>query len=52
MLINGSAGVITLAGDRVLSIMAFTVTGGKIAPIDVRYDPDRLDRLDLARLEA
>jgi RNA polymerase sigma-70 factor (ECF subfamily) len=52
VLINGTAGVITVAGDRVLSIMAFTVTDGKISTIDVLYDPDRLAGLDPTRLTA
>jgi RNA polymerase sigma-70 factor (ECF subfamily) len=50
VLINGTAGVVTVAGDRVLSIMAFTVTDGKISTIDVLYDPDRLAGFDLTRL--
>jgi hypothetical protein len=32
---------------RVFSVMAFTVTNGKIAQIDVLLDPQRLDQLDL-----
>ncbi|WP_152365195.1 sigma-70 family RNA polymerase sigma factor [Microlunatus speluncae] len=50
VLINGAAGVITIAGDRVLSIMAFTVVHDKIATIDVLYDPDRLEKLKIPRL--
>jgi RNA polymerase sigma-70 factor, ECF subfamily len=41
-LVSGAAGVVVAAGSRVLSVMAFTVTGGKIARIDVLMDPDRL----------
>lgn len=33
--------------DRVLSVMAFTVTGGRIVAIDVLTDPDRLATLVL-----
>ncbi len=47
-LINGAAGVVVVAGDRPLSLMAFTVTGGKIAAIDVIVDPERLLALGLA----
>ncbi|WP_222709218.1 RNA polymerase sigma factor SigJ [Nonomuraea sp. C10] len=44
-LVNGTAGVVVVAKDRPLSIMAFTVTDGRIAAIDVIADPERLARL-------
>jgi RNA polymerase sigma-70 factor (ECF subfamily) len=47
-LVNGAAGVVTVAGGRVVSVMAFTVAGGKIVAIDVLMDPERLARLDPA----
>jgi RNA polymerase sigma factor (sigma-70 family) len=50
-LVNGAAGVVVAAGDRPMFVMAFTVTGGRIAAIDVLADPDRLARLDLALLD-
>jgi RNA polymerase sigma-70 factor (ECF subfamily) len=50
-LINGSAGVVVAADGRPLSVMAFTVTGGKIVAIDVLADPERLHGLDLAVLD-
>ncbi len=50
-LVNGAAGVVVAAGDRPMFVMAFTVTGGRIAAIDVLADPDRLARLDLAVLD-
>ena len=46
-LVNGAAGVVEMAGGRPLAVMAFTVTGGRIAEIDILTDPERLDRLDL-----
>ena len=46
--INGAAGVVVMAADRPLAIMAFTITGGRIAEIDVIADPDRLNRFDLS----
>ncbi|WP_341715779.1 RNA polymerase sigma factor SigJ [Micromonospora sp. FIMYZ51] len=46
-MINGGAGVVVTAGRQPLSIMAFTITGGLIAEIDVIADRDRLSRLDL-----
>jgi hypothetical protein len=33
-----------------LIALGFTYTGGKISPIDVIADPDRLRQLDLATL--
>ena len=33
-----------------MSVMAFTVLGGKVVAIDVLADPDRLQRLDLSTL--
>lgn len=47
-LTNGTAGVVVIADGRPLSIMAFTVTAGKIATIEVLTDPDRLTHLDLS----
>ncbi|MEU0087793.1 RNA polymerase sigma factor SigJ [Streptomyces sp. NPDC006274] len=46
-LVNGAAGVVEMAGGRRLAVMAFTVTDGRIAEIDILTDPERLDRLDL-----
>lgn len=50
-LVNGAAGVVVAAHGRPLSVMAFTVTGGKIAAVDVLADPERLHELDLAVLD-
>jgi RNA polymerase sigma factor (sigma-70 family) len=50
-LINGNAGVVVAAGGRVLSIMGFTVARGKIAAIDVLWDPERLADIDLTALD-
>jgi RNA polymerase sigma-70 factor (ECF subfamily) len=49
-LINGAAGVVVVARERVLSVMGFTVASGKIAAIDVLYDPQRLADIDLTVL--
>jgi RNA polymerase sigma factor (sigma-70 family) len=51
-LINGSAGVVVIVNGRPLSVMGFTVTGGRIAAIDVLSDPERLNRLDLSATTA
>jgi len=50
-LINGSAGVVVAPGGRAVSVMGFTVKGGKVVEIDSIADPDRLRLLDLAVLD-
>ncbi|WP_345177316.1 sigma-70 family RNA polymerase sigma factor [Streptomyces lavendulae] len=50
-LINGAAGVVVVRKDRAVSVMAFTVVGGKIVAIDVLSDPERLKALDLTALD-
>ncbi|MEO3872234.1 sigma-70 family RNA polymerase sigma factor [Nonomuraea sp. B12E4] len=47
VLINGIAGLVTTVEGQPLSVMCFTVAGGRIAAIDILSDPDRLARLDL-----
>jgi RNA polymerase sigma-70 factor (ECF subfamily) len=47
-LVNGAAGAVVAPQRRVFSVMAFTVTNGKIVEIDVLLDPERLERLDLS----
>jgi RNA polymerase sigma-70 factor (ECF subfamily) len=49
-LINGAAGVVVAANGRPLFVMAFTVTSGKIAAIDVLADPERVRKLALPPL--
>jgi RNA polymerase sigma factor (sigma-70 family) len=50
-LINGAAGVVVVRpGERVFSVMAFTVRDGRIVAIDSLGDPDRLARLDISAL--
>jgi RNA polymerase sigma factor (sigma-70 family) len=48
VLVNGVAGMYTTVDGRPLSLMAFTIRGGRITGIDVIADPDRLARLDVA----
>jgi RNA polymerase sigma factor (sigma-70 family) len=50
-LVNGAAGVVVEPRGRPVSIMAFTVRGGKIVAIDALADPARLRRLDLTVLD-
>ncbi|MFF4581583.1 sigma-70 family RNA polymerase sigma factor [Streptomyces sp. NPDC001389] len=49
-LVNGAAGVVVVRKDRAVSVMAFTVVGGRIVAIDVLSDPERLGALDLSAL--
>lgn len=42
IVVNGVAGVALVVDGRTLSVMALTVTGGRIAAIDVLMDPKRL----------
>ena len=47
-LVNGAAGIVSWRPDgQPFSVMAFTVTHGKIVEIDVLTDPERLRRLNL-----
>jgi RNA polymerase sigma factor (sigma-70 family) len=50
-LVNGAAGAVVAPHGRPFSVMAFTVTNGKITAIDALVDPERLRELDLAVLE-
>jgi RNA polymerase sigma factor (sigma-70 family) len=46
-LVNGAAGAVVAPRGRVFSVMAFTVTNGRITRIDSLVDPERLAQLDL-----
>jgi RNA polymerase sigma-70 factor (ECF subfamily) len=46
-LVNGAAGAVVTPHGQLFSVMAFTVTDGKITQIDALVDPDRLAQLDL-----
>ena len=50
-LVNGAAGVVVAPEGRPFAVMAFTVTGGQVAAIDVLSDPERLGELDLTVLD-
>lgn len=50
VLVNGAAGVVMVVDGCAVSVLGFTVSGGRIAAIDVMADPARLARLDLAVL--
>jgi RNA polymerase sigma factor (sigma-70 family) len=49
-LVNGAAGVVVAAGARLIAVMGFTVTDGKITEIDILADPERLRNVDLTAL--
>ena len=49
-LVNGAVGMVAILGGQPVAVIGFTVSGGKIAEIDVIADPDRLLGLDLAVL--
>ena len=48
VLVNGAAGAVVTSDGEPVSVMAFTISGGRIAEIDILLDPVRLRRLDLA----
>jgi RNA polymerase sigma-70 factor (ECF subfamily) len=45
--VNGAAGAVIAPNGRLFSVMAFTITSGRIASIDALLDPERLRRLNL-----
>lgn len=49
-LVNGGPGVIFIEGSRPISVLGFTVVGGKIAEIDAIGDRNRIEQLDIHRL--
>jgi RNA polymerase sigma-70 factor (ECF subfamily) len=52
VLVNGNIGIVSRLPDgRVLSVLGFTVAGGKVVEIDILADPERLGRLDLSAIE-
>ncbi|MGW3563720.1 sigma-70 family RNA polymerase sigma factor [Streptomyces sp. NPDC000941] len=50
VLINGSPGVVSVAEGRVVSVMAFTIRGGRITALDILTDPERIAGMDLDAL--
>ncbi|NWF30658.1 RNA polymerase sigma factor SigJ [Streptomyces sp. PKU-EA00015] len=46
-LVNGAAGVVAATDGVPVSVMAFTVSGGRIVEINILTDPERLKGLDL-----
>jgi RNA polymerase sigma factor (sigma-70 family) len=50
-LVNGAAGGVVFREGRLLAVMGFTVSDGKIVAIDILADPARLREQDLAFLD-
>jgi RNA polymerase sigma-70 factor (ECF subfamily) len=52
VLVNGNIGLVSRLPDgRLLSVIGFTIAGGRIVEMDILADPDRLGRLDLSAIE-
>jgi len=51
-LVNGAVGVVTTREGAVVSVLGFTVAGGRVAEIDILADRERLARLEVAALES
>ena len=49
-LVNGTAGVVATVRGRPVTVISFTVAGGRIAEIDFLADPERIAQLDLSEL--
>ncbi|MGA5817316.1 RNA polymerase sigma factor SigJ [Kitasatospora sp. NPDC094028] len=47
VLVNGSPGVVSYAGGRLLSVMSFTIHDGRVTGLDILTDPTRLAALGL-----
>ena len=52
VLINGGPGVVSFAGEQPVSVVGFTIAGGRIAQMDILTDPVRVRQLDLAAIAA
>ncbi len=50
-LVNGAVGIVVAPHGRLLLVLRFTLSRGKIAELDLVADPERLRQLDLALLE-
>jgi hypothetical protein len=51
VLVNGAVGLVTVPGGELLSVMGFTIKGGKFVEIDILADAARLALLDLTVLD-
>jgi hypothetical protein len=44
-LVNGAAGVVVTLGEEPMTVMGFTVAGGRIVEIDAIAEPERVRRI-------
>ncbi|MFD6990292.1 sigma-70 family RNA polymerase sigma factor [Streptomyces sp. NPDC059943] len=51
-LVNGSPGLVMAPGGRLFLVLAFTIRDDKVAEIDIIADADRLERVEVAVLDA
>jgi RNA polymerase sigma-70 factor, ECF subfamily len=52
VLVNGAAGVVITLGGQPVSVMSFTVSGGKIVEMNSIVDPERLRQFDFSVLDS
>jgi RNA polymerase sigma-70 factor (ECF subfamily) len=50
--VNGAAGLLVYADDRLFAVLGMTIRGDRIAEIDILLDPERLARLDLPAVKS
>jgi RNA polymerase sigma factor (sigma-70 family) len=51
-IVNGTPGIVAARDGKPSAVMVFTVTGRRIAEIDIIADPERLTHIDLSGLDA
>lgn len=51
-LVNGSIGAVAAPGGKLLYVVQFTISGGKIAEVDLISSASRLEQLDITILKA
>jgi RNA polymerase sigma-70 factor (ECF subfamily) len=49
--VNGAAGAVAVRDGKPVSVVGFTVRGGKIVEMDILADAERLRQLDLTFLD-
>ncbi|KOP68420.1 hypothetical protein AMS62_26595 [Bacillus sp. FJAT-18019] len=50
-LVNGSIGAVAAPGGKLLYVIQFTISGGKIAEIDFISSASRLEQIDITILK-
>jgi RNA polymerase sigma-70 factor (ECF subfamily) len=49
-LVNGAPGLVAIRDGEPISVLAFSISGGKIVELDILADPERLRQFDLSDL--